>query len=176
MLNQFRAHIWPHIEYCHGVLMHAPPAQLARLDKVQASFLRALGLTDAEAFVRYNFAPPNVRRAIGILGFVHKRTLCLCHPGVVELLPYRPLDQRVWHNKELESCWDSVCAHPRLFKSSLWAHVLMYNRMPQEFVDIPDVSSFQRTLNTIAKCRADVGDPDWRASFQSCRDIINVLH
>ena len=75
MLNQYKSHIWGITEYSNGVLILAPPSQLQRLDKLQRWYLHELGLSDKEAFVDHNFAPPSLRRAIGILGFLHKRVL-----------------------------------------------------------------------------------------------------
>ena len=77
MLNQFRTHIWCHIEYSQGALLLAIPSQLHRFDHIQNQFLGHLGLTDTEALVTYKFAPLSVRRAIGMLGFLDKRVLGL---------------------------------------------------------------------------------------------------
>ncbi len=41
---------------------------------MQWGFLYEIGIDDAQAFVDFNFAPPSLRRAIGMLGFVHKRS------------------------------------------------------------------------------------------------------
>ena len=71
MLNQYKSHIWGITEYSNGVLILAPPSQLNRLDKVQRWYLHELGMSDKEAFISHNFAPPSLRRAIGILGFLH---------------------------------------------------------------------------------------------------------
>jgi len=59
--------------------------------RARKDFLHNLGLTDVEASVNYNFAPPALRWAIGILVFLHQRVLGLRHPGVRDLLPFRDL-------------------------------------------------------------------------------------
>ena len=70
------------------------PSSLQRLSniadsiKLNGGFLHELNLTDTEAFVKYNFVPPSLRRAIGMFGFLHKRNLCYCHPLLVEALPF----------------------------------------------------------------------------------------
>ena len=38
--------------------------------------------------MEYNFAPPSVRRDIGILGLLHKRILGKSHPVFQKLLPF----------------------------------------------------------------------------------------
>ena len=67
------------------------------------SFVSELLWTEEDAFVMYNFGPPRLRRDIGILGFLHKRVLEQCHPGVIHLLP---LTAPAWHNKQIESNLD----------------------------------------------------------------------
>jgi len=42
MLNQFRTHIWCHMEYSQGALILASASQLERLDKIQRQFLGSL--------------------------------------------------------------------------------------------------------------------------------------
>ena len=42
-------------------------------------------------FLDYNFAPPCLRRDIGLLGFVHKRVLGQCHPAIKYFLPWSGL-------------------------------------------------------------------------------------
>ena len=176
MLHQFRAHILCHLEYSQGALINASPAQLGRLDTFQANFLRVLGVSVGEAFVRYNLAPPCIRRAIGILGFLHKRVHGPCHPGVRAALPMALDPSHAWHNLQMQSCLSSVRAFPKLFFRSLHGYVLIYNRLPQEFVEVTSVKDFQGILNKIAKCRAEVGDTSWMSAYQSCRDVVNTLY
>ena len=175
MLNQFRTHIWCHIEYSQGALLLAIPSQLQRFDHIQNQFLGHLGLTDTEAFVTYNFAPLSVRRAIGMLGFLHKRVLGLSHPGVNEMFPL--LGQRApWHDKQLESYYNTIVSHARLYPRSIFHYVLIYNRLPQWLVDMKSVQAFQKGLNAVAKSRAEAGQSTWREAFQSCMDVVNTFH
>ena len=95
-------------------------------DHIQNQFLGHLGLTDTEAFVTYNFAPISVRRAIGMLRFLHKRVL-----GVLSIRGQRA----PWHDKQLESYYNSVCSHARLYPRSIFHYILIYNRLPQWLVD-----------------------------------------
>jgi len=146
------------------------------LDAIQEQYLHKLGLTDTEAYVEHNFAPPSLRRAIGILGFLHKRVLGICHPGLREALPCEIQDGMQWHDKALESNFTSVCSHPRLYNKSLWCYVLIYNRLPQAVIDEKSVAGFQKQLNIVAKWSAECGDRLWRESFQSCMDVVNISH
>ena len=90
MLGQYKAHVWSRCEYSSGVVLTAVPSQLHRLDDLQRRFLQELGLDEATAFIEFNFAPPGLRRTIGILGFLHKRVLGKCHSGLRSVaIPYQ---------------------------------------------------------------------------------------
>ena len=90
MLDQYKTHVWNLIEYHNGVLQHACASQLQRIDSMQRGYVQELHLTEASAFIHYNFAPPSLRRDIGLLGFLHKRILGLCHEAIVAFFPMKP--------------------------------------------------------------------------------------
>ena len=69
-----------------GAYFHTASSLLQKIDAVQERFLRELGLTPAQGFLEFNFVPPSLRRHIGILRLLHKRTLGLCHPFFAILL------------------------------------------------------------------------------------------
>ena len=171
LLDQFKMHIWSYLEYSNGAIIVAKVADRRRLDKAQRGFLYRLGCNDTQAFVDCNFAPPSLRRAIGILGFLHKRTLGKCHASILQALP--PVDDHRYryHSKSLQSFLESVRAWPALYNRSLWQYVIIYNRLPQGLIETGDVSTFQAKLTQLAKGRASNNDPRWRESFQSCEDV-----
>jgi len=109
-----------------------------------------------------------------MLGFLHKRVLGLSHPGVNALLPFQGTN--LWHDKTLESYFETVCAHPRLYQRSLCQYVLIYNRLAQFLVDEPSVRDFQKSRNVVAKCRAHAGERTWRDAYQNCMDVMRTLH
>ena len=145
---------------------------------MQRRFLHELGLSDTEAFVRYNFAPPSVRRRLALLGFLHKRVLHQCHPMLLELLPSMPGDapRYGWRTRQLEAEWKTVIAHRRLYERSLYAYILMYNRLPQVLVDVPTVSGFQRKLTRLCKETPDAGDSNWRLFCQDCGEVVKFFY
>ena len=63
-----------------------------------------------------------------------------------------------------------------LFDRSLYAYVLMYNRLPQELVDIQTVKDFQTKLTHVAKQRAMRDQEDWRSSFQHLADLVRMFY
>ena len=87
LVMQYKTHAWSILEYQNGTIMHAAPSALAKLDDMQRSFARQNQLTEGVAFLYYNFAPPSLRRDIGILDFIHKRVLGRCHTAIQRLLP-----------------------------------------------------------------------------------------
>ncbi len=88
LINQFKTHVWGIVETHCGAIFHACDYLLGNLDSAQRHFLNEVGVTEAEAFKEYNFAPPKFRRAIGVLGFLHKRVLGKSHPDIQKLLPF----------------------------------------------------------------------------------------
>ena len=126
LLGQYKCHIWGLKEYSNGAIIMAAPCQLKRLDKVQRWYLHELGLSDTEAFVSYNFAPPSLRRCIGLLGFLHKRVLGKCHPGLCIALPFAEGLEADYHSRALHPRSDLVNHHARLYQRSLFAYILIY--------------------------------------------------
>jgi len=176
LIGQYKTHIWGISEYSNGAIILASASQLKRLDKMQRWFLYCLGITDVEAFLDYNFAPPSLRRRISLLGLLHKRTLGLCHPMLYTLLPPAQAlaGQALHHDRPLLSYLSDVRENNRLYERSLWQYVLLYNRIPQRIVDLPQVATFQSMLIHLTKERAKQGDPTWRGAYQDCADILKL--
>ena len=171
LITQFKTHIWGLMEANMGGIFHATSTRLAKIDHEQDRFLRELGISAEEAFEEFNFAPPTLRRNIGILGLLHKRVLGKCHPSFENLLPwyssrFQPARGH-GHNKTLygHNCEISHCQG--LFSRSIFAMVDMYNTLPQHAADCSTVSEFQSYLNHIAHTRCQQGDVKWSSSF--CR-------
>ena len=105
-------------------------------------FLHELDMSDIEAFAIHNFASPSLRRRIEILGFLHKRVLNECHPALAEFLLPMPGHALRYHDRPLDSRWDDVRGHSRLYNRSLYMYILMYNRLPREIVETRSVCAF----------------------------------
>ena len=112
-----------------------------------------------------------------MLGFLHKRVLGKCHPGVLAILPYAPSDvQADYHSKALHSYGELVNYQVRLWRRSLFGYVHIYNRLPQALVDLPSVKSFQSKLTHLAKHRAQTDQEGWRKSYQDCDEIWEMFY
>ena len=139
LIAQFKTHVWGVMECHNGGIFHASESVLSKLDQVHYHFLRELGIDATEAFVFFNFAPPGLRRDIGVLGLLHKRVLGLSHPVFQKLLPFH---MEVFgtrghgrHNKQLYGHLHSANFQMALFCRSIFAMPYVYNRLPQEVVD-----------------------------------------
>ena len=75
-----------------------------------------------------------------------------------------------------ESQFDTVRANRKLYDRSLYMYILMYNRLPQELVEAPTVSSFQSRLTKLAKGRADREEASWRCAFRDCKDVVDFFY
>ena len=161
-------------EYHSGAIIIVQSSQLKRLDAIQRGFLRDLGVSERDTFVSFNFASPSLRRDIELLGLLHKRVLGQCHPGLRSLLPFSEvLAGSPWHNKQLESCWQRVRSWRSLYDRSLYMNVLIYNRLPQDFVDLHSVTDLQKRLIVEAKNLARDDQHNWREVFHDCGNLVN---
>ena len=151
-----------------GGIFHACSSQLDRFDRCQQHFLEKLDSSEKAAFIEHNFAPPVLRRNIGILGLLHKRVLGLCHRDFEQLLPWfgQVFGYTVEgkHTKQLHNHID-VRFNIGLFRRSIFAMTDVYNMLPQYVVDSASVSVFQKHLNSIAKKRCENNLPQWQYTF-----------
>ena len=143
---------------------------------MQRWYLHELGVSDSEAFVKFNFAPPSIRRRIGLLDFLHKHVICLYHPALPVDLPFAPGHIIRHHDKTSKSHYDEVRSHAQLYNRSLYMYVLIYNRLPHELVMSPSVSSSQSQLTKLVKERANNGDPSWRTAFRDCKEVTDFFY
>ena len=88
LISQCKTHIWGIVEQHTEAIFHASDHVLEKIDRVQSHFLRDLDMTEKAAFLEFNFAPPKLRRNIGILGLLHKRILGRAHPIFDHLFPF----------------------------------------------------------------------------------------
>ena len=174
MLTQYKTHIWGITEHHNGAIYHAAASVIARLDRLQQSFLIELRITPEMAFIDSNFAPSELRRDIGMLGFLHKRVLNQCHVGLTTLLPMATRATR-WHDKQIDCQLDKCIARHVLWCRSLFGMVGTYNRLPQWVVDMPTVSAFQAQLTQMARSRCLRGNATWKKSFHGCSEMWRTL-
>ena len=119
LIEQFKTHIWGLMEAHTGGIFHASSSILEQFDKSQNHFLEELGETEATGFLKFNFAPPALRRNIAALGMIHKKVLGKCHPSFDSLLPSKACAEEGRHSKQLYGHWLEVKEHRALFNRSI---------------------------------------------------------
>ena len=121
--------------------------------------------------MRFNAAPPRLRRNIAALGLLHKRVIGKCHPAFDRLFPWysdrftegRGRD----HKKQLYNHWVEISEYNALYYKSIFAMTDVYNNLPQHVVDATSVKVFQQYLIQIARTRCQLGEDAWASTF--CR-------
>ena len=138
LILQFKVHILPILESVIGAIYHATPIILAQIDRIKEHFLKEIDLSFATAFLKFNFAPLQLRRDIAMLGVLHKCTLGIAHPSLAYMFPaasptqtqtryYTRLGSRR-HNKQiLDRCQSDQL---EFFRRSLFGLVGVYNLLP----------------------------------------------
>ena len=137
---------------------------------MQDRFLGSLLITKEDAFCFHNFAPATLRRDIGILGFLHKRTLGECHPAIKAFLPMDPPGSN-WHDKQISPQDSSGIRRRHLFQRSVFGMIDVYNRLPPCIIECTTVKDFQKQLTSIARSKCNNGDASWPQSFRSCSQL-----
>ena len=161
------------MEIHNGAIFHASDSALQKLDSLQNHFLKSIGMDVAKAFVDFNFAPPRLRRNIGVLGLLHKRVLGKCHPVFQKLLPFhvdvfgslRPRE----HSRQLYGHILEVRNQHSLHSRSIFGMVYEYNKLPQSIIDCVSISEFQKKLTLMARENCQNGDLRWMHTFSSRR-------
>ena len=75
MVQMYKSRVLSYIEARCVAFYHAAPSILELFDRSQLRFLRFLGMSAEAAFLRYNLAPPTLRRQIPALGLIHRCVL-----------------------------------------------------------------------------------------------------
>ena len=158
------------MEQNNGAIFHASRYLSEKLDSCQRNFLKKLDMNEEAAFLDFNFAPPSLRRDIGILGMLHKRVLGLAHPIFDRLLPFHCESHGTStgsHTKQLYGHILQADFQLHLHNRSIFGMVHIYNRLPQEIIDSETVALFQSKLTKLARssCKEELA---WQAMF-SCR-------
>ena len=123
-----------------------------------------MDISAKDAFLKFNFAPTDLRRNIAALGMIHKRVIGESHPTFEALLPWYAdhfnTPRAVGHNKTLYGHWLEATMHRSLFSRSVFALIDMYNNLPQYVADAKNVSHFQKMLTDIARKRCESAHAD----------------
>ena len=82
-----KAHAVTLLELPKPAIFHAPAVHVDRIDAVQRHLLRAVGVDDRAAFLKFNLTPLKLRKDIAILGVLHRCAHGNAHPDMCALFP-----------------------------------------------------------------------------------------
>ena len=173
LVKLYKSQVLPTVEFPTPAVYHCEATTLDELDKVQARFLRATGLTAEVALLQYNLAPLQTRRDLAMLGLVH-RTVLGQGPAhfkkwffTAGAAPhnYPTKYQTAKHSKQLHDYLDG--SHTELLRRSALGLTRTYNHLPQTTVDSLSVATFQRKLQKSVKQLAEQGAERWELCFSS---------
>ena len=172
LITQFKTHIWGLVESVTPALYHAAPTVLAKIDRIQSSFVAKLGLTDRDAFLRHGLHPLCLRRDVAMLGVLYKCAHGKAHPDLSELFPRvgvtrdvqiaTRLFQRL-HSRQLLLRHHGVQRVE--FHRSIFGLVKIWNILPEDVVESKSVSDFQSALTEIARKACEADFDKWSCVF-----------
>jgi hypothetical protein len=141
LIALYKAHVLSYLEYRTPAIYHATRTVTTRLDNVQASFLKDVGVEELVALIHFHLAPLSARRDMAMLGVIHRTVLGNGPPQF---------------QKYFEKLADnSTLLDPRrgskspLIKRSALGPVAIYNRLPHSFRAVRSVPAFQKSLQEV---------------------------
>ena len=165
LMQQYKSHVLCLLEASTAAVYHAAPTHLDSIDSIQRRFLKELELTEADAFLRFNLAPLQMRRDIGVLGLLHKVQLGEAHPDFDSIFPKlvdaQPANTRrslKRHGRQLHEQYGAT----DYFNRSVFAAVRVYNILPSYVANASAVTDFQSMLTKDAKHACRTGARNWQ--------------
>ena len=141
LVQGYKAHVLCILEGATGAIYHASASVLQKLDRVQDRFLRAVGLSDREAFLQHNLTTLGLRRVIAMLGLLFRCVSGLAHDGLCSLFLKTPAaghrhDTRnaaARHSHQLEETWERF--HLDTARRSFLGLVRAWDLLPAEILE-----------------------------------------
>ena len=143
LLVQYKQQILSLVEYRTSAVYHATSTVLARLDRLQVTFLRELGVSNEDALLHFNLAPLSMRRDIAMLGLLHRAAIGSGPPQFRELL------KRCEGSLRLVDLLEGKDVS-LLMQRSIWGLIRTYNKL-EGALQCSDVKGFQHMLQELTK-------------------------
>ena len=169
MVQQYKTHILPYLEFSTPAVYHATATALSKMDKLQTTFLKELGLSPLDALKKYGLAPLNTRRDIALLGVVHRTVLGqgpsqFAHwffqvPAERHVYSTRRQESRLKHGRQLHDYLDEN--QTALLRRSPLGLPRVYNGLPPATVACNTVKRFQTALQKQVLKEALTGNEEW---------------
>ena len=167
LVSQYKSQVLPMLEFSTPAVYHYTDGVLAEFDKVQNRFLRAAGLTEEDALLKYNLAPLQARRDMALLGLIHRTVLGNGAPQFQKWFsrstkPEQPdtRGKRAGHEKQLHD--HLGFGHSELLRRSPLSLVRVCNKLGKEVVESTIVSTFQSKLQGVLKKSVREGNDKWK--------------
>ena len=179
MIDLWKAHILSFIEYRTPGIYHAADCHLSRVDNLQTSFLRELGLSDLDAIRLFRLAPLCTRRDIAILGIIHR---CVLGYGPLHFREYirlaeqpnRGVTRRTAQSHRLQLCSIIDGTQKEIARRSLLGMVDVYNILPASIVERSAcVKSFQASLQELISDCAAAETDGWQRLLSPRHTLYN---
>ena len=138
LMIQYKQQILSYLEYRTPAIYHATSTVLGRVDRLQGSFLRELGVSSEDALLHFNLAPLSTRRDVALLGLLHRAAIGGGPPQLRALFKRRVGSLRLFD--PLEGCEVSL-----LMGRSIWSLVRVYNKLGSALACC-EVKGFQSLL------------------------------
>jgi hypothetical protein len=176
LMHLYKAQILSFIESSAPGIYHASASVLAKIDRIQARFLRNVGLDEVAALMDFRLAPLSARRDIAMLGVLRKVVLGTAPPALAALFPFvgvvfgrstapRSRSWRPKHTRQLHT--DVTFTSTDVMQRSLFGLVRLYNKHPQHTVDATSARSFQGRLQAALKKSATIELENWQHLFST---------
>jgi len=146
----YKAQVLSFLEHANPAIHHAVPFHLAALDRVQGSFLEAMGISPRDALIKFKLAPLQTRRDIALLGFLHRLAHQTAPSCFSELFRFGEASAFVRrrhppvHARQIHDPIDGT--QSRALERSVYGLIYTFNSLPAEVVEATDVATFQRHL------------------------------
>ena len=171
MVRLYKAHVLPILEFPTAAIYHTTQTNLQKLDRVQKRFLRTVGLTAEDAFLKYRLAPLQTRRDLAALGLIHRTVLGKgpkhfkqwFFPSLKRKHPFNTRRQQRLHTRQLHDYLDGN--HNEMIRRSILGLPKVYNDLPQDVVNATSVANFQRKLQQLVKNKVQNNVDGWEHSL-----------
>ena len=165
LVTLYKAHVLSYIEYRTAAIYHATQGEISIIDRMQAGFLRELGISENDVLLHFNLAPLHTRRDIAMLGVIHRAATGRGPPQLRAL--FKPAQHRISsrrHRYFLQHVLEGNFLE--IARRSAFGLVSIYNSLPGQFVDDGcNVSTFQSRIQKHLKELVENGVHDWARTY-----------
>ena len=178
MVHLYKSKIWSFIECKTAAIYHSAKWLLLRIDRIQDSFNRSVGISELEALCEYRLAPLCARRDMAVLGIIHRTVLGL---GPKHFQEYFRLDgasrnpggrENVRrHDVQLRSY--RTGRYLDILGCSILGAIDIYNLLPASVVAAENVSVFQKRLQANLVMAAKGNEFGWKDLYSPRLPLYN---